>query len=94
MAAHRVKRSSRERASLRAALGAGGIFRGGGGKSFSHAGDLFWHDAVVAAVALVSKRERAMIFGDPEHEPLIPFTPEQVSEGEAMRWPTTGRISA
>jgi hypothetical protein len=50
--------------------------------------------AVVAAVALVSKRERAMIFGDPEHEPLIPFTPAQVSQGESMRWPATGRISA
>lgn len=48
---------------------------------------------VVALVVLASRRERAMVLGDPEHEPLVPFTGEQVSLGMSMAWPASGRIA-
>jgi len=50
--------------------------------------------AVVAIVVFASSRERALIVGDPEHEPLIPFSPDQKSQGQLMIWPADDKISA
>jgi hypothetical protein len=44
--------------------------------------------AVVAIVVLASSRERALVLGDPEHEPLIPFAPDQIERGRSMVWPS------
>jgi len=50
--------------------------------------------AVVAIVVLASSRERALVLGDPEHEPLIPFSPDQIEQGRLMIWPTNDKITA